>query len=604
MEEQQIEQLPQEELGDGLVPLTKKILGSGDETSDVQRSNLLDLAEAMGHGFSKAGALEPPLDPMALTRLAGMSGTLGPLIDAMAVNVHGFGYWFEPVIDLDASDTVDRVKASMLLESEYEAERAVGDDQEPDKVNEPTDDEVKERIESLRQQARREKAQLEAFFRNASRNVSFTRLSRKMQKDKETTGWGVLEARRDGHGRVARLTYAPSWTFRALPLCSPVEVDCRIRATDISYRSVKEPVRFRRYVQIYENSTRYFKEFGDPRVMSATTGCFYRDHKALEAEEGKGAACATEVLWFPLDSSESEVYGAVRWGGSIPGVIGSREQAEVNLLFFRSKAIPPMVVMVSGGTLASGTRRRLEQLIKNEIKGVENFHKIMVIEAEPAGKGIGGAAGLPSQDKVKIELRPLTEAIFKDALWQGYAEQNRNELGQAFRIPPMLRGDTENLNRATAKIAREATEQLVFSPERRDFEFDIERTVLTDMGIMLWRFRLKSPETADAETLVAMLEKLLESILSVNEGRRIVGRILDTDLPPFDSEWARMPLKQALAGFAPDPLPEDVEEDDGQEKTEPEALAEAPDLEPETETVKLTLPEDEFAKLVIYGEQQ
>jgi len=588
------------ELQDRLVSITKKVLGSGDQNSDVQRSNLLDLAEAMGRGFSQAGALAPPLDPLALTRLMGMSGTLGPLIDAMAVNVHGFGYWFEPVLDLDASDTVERVRAAMLLEKELETERQVGEGEEPAKVSEPTDDEVQERIESLRSQARREKAQLEAFFRNASRSVSFTRLSRKMQKDKETTGWGVWEARRDGHGRVCRLSHAPSWTFRALPLGQTVDVDSRVRATDISYRTVREPVRFRRYVQIYEATTRYFKEFGDPRVMSSKTGAYYRDVKHLAQEEGKNVAPATEVLWFPLDSPESDVYGAVRWQGSIPGVIGSREQAEVNLLFFRSKAIPPMVIMVSGGKLARGTRERLEQLIENQIKGVKNFHKIMVIEAESQGKGIGGAGGLPSQDKVKIELRPLTEAIFKDALWQGYAEQNRDELGQSFRIPPMLRGDTDNLNRATAKIAREATEQLVFSPERRDFEFEIDRTVISDMGIMLWKFRLKAPESADSETLVTFVERLLEGSISPNEARRIVSRILNIDLPPFDAPWARMPLKHALAGMEPEPLPEEVE--DEEEDTTSEAEDDTSKNETDDPVVTIRVPTEDFRMLVDAGD--
>lgn len=583
------------------VAVTKKILGAGDENADVQRSNLLELSDAMSKGFGQAGALSPPLDPLALTRLTGMSSTLRPLLDAMAVNVHGFGYWFEPVIDLDASDTVDRVRGAMLLEAELEAERRAGEGEEPEPADEPDDDEVKARIESLRTQARREKAQLEAFFANASRKISFTRLSRKMQTDKESTGWGVIEARRDGRGRLARLGYAPAWTFRALPLGRPVEIDCRVRATDMSYRTVKESVRFRRYVQIYETATRYFKEFGDPRVMSAKTGRYYDDAKALARAEGKEASPATEILWFNLDSSESDIYGSVRWSGCIPGVIGSREQAEVNLLFFRSKAIPPMIMLVSGGRLAKGARDRLEQTIRNEIKGVENFHKIMVIEAEGTGaRAMGG--GLPSQDKVKIELRPLTDAIFKDALWQGYAEANRGELGQSFRIPPMLRGDTAGLNRATAKIAREATEQLVFSPERRDFEFDMNQTLLADMGVMLWRFRLNAPESTDAETLVAFTTKLLEGTVSVNEARRVVARILGIDLPPFDAEWARMPIKPALAGLAPEPLPEDVEEEDEGETTSEGAPEGAPEGEGEEpgadgDVVKLTLPQREFESL-------
>lgn len=565
--------------------ITKKLLG-GDDEADIQRSNLIELSEEMASAFNLAGAIEPPLDPLSLVRLVSMSGTLRPLVDAMAVNIHGFGYHFEQVIDLDASDAFDRVKAAMLIEAEHKAESESRDGES--EVTDPSDDEVKERIESLRNQQRREKAKLEAFFANASRKISFTRLCRKNQVDKESTGFSVMEVRRDGRGEPCRLDFAPSWTFRAMPLGPPVDVDVLVKATDISYRTIREPVRFRRYVQIYESKVTYFKEFGDPRVMSADTGRYFKDEKTFQRDEPK-ARLATEILWFSLDSSESDIYGNVRWSGCIPGVIGSREQAEVNLLFFRSKAIPPMVILVSGGKLAKGAREKLEEIIKNEIKGVENFHKILVLEA--VGGKTNAAAGLPSQDKVKIEIQPLTKSIFTDALWQGYASSNRHELGQSFRLPPMMRGDTEKLNRATAKIAREGTEQMVFGPERKDFEFDINRTVLTDMAIMLWRFRLNAPETTDAEQLADFIYKLSDGVLSVNEARRIASKLFQIDLPPIDADWARMPIKFALAGMEPEPLPEDEEE------TEEKSVAEKGVRGPEQLVVRI--PQDEFDSLIV-----
>jgi PBSX family phage portal protein len=570
------------------VQITKKILGGEDEAG-IKRSNLIELSEHMARGFTDVGALEPPLDPLSLTRLVGMSQTMGGLLNAMAANVHGFGYYFEPLIDLEASDATDRVKAAMLLEAELKAEREAGEGDEPGDIDEPSDDEVKERIASLRIQMRREKAKLEAFFRNASRRISFTRLCRKMDKDKHSTGYGVIEVTRDGRGEPSRMNYAPSWSFRAMPVEGECEVESRVRATDISYYNVREYARFRRFVQIYEMSRRFFKEFGDRRVMSAMTGQYYKDVKSLKREEGEDAREATELLWFTVDSPESDVYGLVVWSGCVPGVIGNREQAEVNLLFFRSKAIPPMVIMVSGGKLAKGSRERLEALIQNEIKGVENFHKILVIEAEPAGKGIGGAAGLPTQDKIKIELRPLVEAIWKDSLWQGYAEANKHDLGQSFRIPPMLRGDTEKLNRATAKIAKETAEQQVFAPERKDFEFEMDRTILTDLGIMLWTFKLNSPEQTDAEQLVDFITKLIEGALTVNEARRIIAKVFGMELPPLDADWARMPMRQSLAGLAPEQLPEDAEDSDDEAKVD--------QTTDESEVLKLVVPHDEFHEL-------
>lgn len=529
-----------------------KLLGAGDG-ADVPRSNLIDLSESMGRIFGTIGAIEPPLDPLSLVRLNAMSSALRPLVDAMAANVHGFGFRFEPTIDLDAADALSRVRAAMLIEAEIKAESEIRVGQRP-RIETPTDAEVSKRLETLRVQMRREKAQLEVFFSNCSRKVSFSRLCRKMQVDKETTGYGVVEVRRDRRGEVSRLTYGPSWTFRAMAQGAPIEREVKVRATDVSYRTVKEFDAFRRYVQVFEANVVYFKEFGDPRLMSASSGIYYQDEEAMRKAEPTARA-ATELLWFSLDSPESETYGAPRWSGCIPGVIGSREAAEVNLIFFRSKAIPPMVVLVSGGRLARGARERLQEVVEKELKGINNFHKILIIEAEPIMK-VQGAGGLPTQDRVKIEFRPLTEAIFRDAGWLDYQNRNRMELGQAFRLPPLLSGNTENLNRSTAQVAQQYSEQQVFVPERQDFEFDVDRTVLADLGISLWRFKLNGPKTTDAEQLVDYATRLVDATVTVNEARRFIGQaVFGQELAPLETDWGDMPLKQSLGGFSPESQP-------------------------------------------------
>jgi len=542
-----------------------KLLGGEQTDNEIQRSNLLDLSEEMSKQFDESGAIAPPLAPLALTRLVSMSGALGPLVTIMSVNVHGFGYTLEPVIDLESKDAFDRVKGAMTIEQEREADTAAGEDQEPE-YKEPSDQEVNERVKTLKVQQRREKAKLEAFFKNANRKYSFTRLCRKMQQCKESTGYGVFEACRDKKGNLVRLNHCLSWTFRALNCGSAVQVKSRVRSTDISYTTVNESVRFRRYIQIYEDSKRYFKEFGDRRTMSAMSGVHYKDEKEMKSKE-PDAPTATEILWYPLDSSESDVYGMIRWSGCIPGVIGSREQAEVNLLFFRSKAIPPLVVLVSGGKLRKGAKKKLESVVKNRIKGVENFHNILILEATSAKTDGAAALGVAGQDKVRIELKPMTEHIFKDSIWSGYQKDNRHELGQSFRIPPMLRGDTVEINRATAKVVTENTESQVFGPERRDFEFDIDRTILTDLQIMLWRFKLNAPETTDAEQLVDFVDKLVEHTMSPNEARRVAARVFGMELPAWETDWARLPVKHSLAGNVPEELPGTSSDDEETEKS-------------------------------------
>ena len=54
--------------------------------------------------FANAGALVPPYDPESLCLLVEHSNSLRQNVDSYATNIDGFGYRFEPAIDLDAED--------------------------------------------------------------------------------------------------------------------------------------------------------------------------------------------------------------------------------------------------------------------------------------------------------------------------------------------------------------------------------------------------------------------------------------------------------------------------------------------------------------------
>src|SRR5512133_2846435 len=66
--------------------------------------------------FSAAGALLPPYDPEALCLLVEHSNSLRQNVDAYATNIDGFGFRFEPAIELDAEDARQRVADSLVLE--------------------------------------------------------------------------------------------------------------------------------------------------------------------------------------------------------------------------------------------------------------------------------------------------------------------------------------------------------------------------------------------------------------------------------------------------------------------------------------------------------
>jgi PBSX family phage portal protein len=488
--------------------------------------------------FAAAGALLPPYDPETLCLLVEHSNSLRQNVDAYATNIDGFGYRFEPAIDLDTEDAREKVADTLMLERL--AAREAGTLPEGMAIS-PSAEETSSRLAELRQLARVERARLDAFFDFACFDHSFVDLRRRTRQDLEVTGNAFWEVLRDGKGDLARLVYVPSYTVRLLPLDrDAVDVRERVRVSPVSFDTVSARRRMRRYVQIQSTECVYFKSFGDPRVVSRSTGRVFDDIAALKAARPDDGP-ATELLHFAIHSPRSP-YGVPRWVGTLLSVLGSRQMEEVNYLYFENKSVPPMALLVSGGRLSETSVPRIERFIEENLKGKANFHKILILEADGAGTGDGGRA--------KIELRPLTDAQQQDALFQVYDERNIDKVGSAFRLPRLLRGESKDFNRATAESALRFAEDQVFQPERDEFDFLMNRKLLADMGVRFWRFRSQTPVTRDPERMTEMVERLVRvGVLTPEEGRLLAGDIFNREFRKIGDDWTKRPITLTLAGI-------------------------------------------------------
>ena len=534
--------------------------------------------------FSKSGALAPPYGPDILCKIFEHSSSLRQNVDAYAVNIEGNGHRFEPVIDLEADDAEDQVRDAMFLERLHEAEKDSGG--EPVEVEAPTDAEVNERIESMTEEMRLEKAKLEAFFKFCCADESFVSLRQKTRTDQEVIGGGFWEIIRNGAGEPSQFTYIPAFTMRLLPLkrSDLVETETNIKANPLTFDKVRTRKRFRRFVQVFESVKVHFKSFGDPRIMSADTGALFKTDEALQAAEGEGrdeadgpVPAATEVIYFPIHSPRSP-YGIPRWIGNLLAVLGTRQAEEVNFLYFENKSVPPLAILVSGGRMSSSSVERLETYVENKIKGRTNFHKILVIEAEPAD----GAAPLGDNvsGRMRIEIVPLTGSQQQDALFLKYDERNVDKVGMSFRLPRLLRGDIRDFNRATAEAALEFAEAQVFSPLREDFDWMINRKILAELEVKFWTFASNSPTTSNPMDLAEIIERLIKvSVLTPEEGRELAKAVFNRDFKKIDELWTKIPPDLLKAGILPEgeELPGQPEEPEGEPPDEGE-----PELDPET----------------------
>jgi PBSX family phage portal protein len=307
----------------------------------------------------------------------------------------------------------------------------------------PTKEEAAALLKTLDAQARMEKIRLDNWSEFCCADTSLVAVRRQTRMDLETLGNAYWEILRNVAGELALIVHVPGFTVRLLPLDpTPVPVEMRVKVSPISYQTIQITRCFRRYVQVVEGMPPvYFKELGDPRVVSRKTGKVFESVEALQRED-EADQPATEILHFKVHSPRS-AYGVPRWMGTLLEVLGSRQAAEVNFFYFQNKSVPPLALLVSGGRLSQSSVPRIERFIEEHVKGKKNFHKILIIEAESTRTASNERAG-----RISLEFHPLTSAQQTDALFQHYDERNIDKIGAAFRLPRLLRGDIRDFNRS------------------------------------------------------------------------------------------------------------------------------------------------------------
>jgi len=185
------------------------------------------------------------------------------------------------------------------------------------------------------------------------------------------------------------------------------------------------------------------------------------------------------------------------------------------------------------------TIKRIKKFIDQEIKGRNNFNRILFIEAE----------GTPSpntleQNRTRIEIKELAQ--LKDSLFKEYDRDNRQKVRSAFRLPPIYVGITEDYTRATAKESKEIAEEQVFGPEKQDFDFIVNHKFFPDLEVKYHRFETKSAPIESREDQSAIIKEMGESGLTVGEVRKELDRITEVELDDLgDQPWLKMPIKLA-----------------------------------------------------------
>lgn len=360
-----------------------------------------------------AGEFVPPaLNPYIWAQAMRQSTRLSRCIRTYARNTVGLGWHIEPVHPV-TPDTEDKEKDVIAEQTSY----------------------------------------LRDFFTYPNESMPFTEIMNLEKIDEEATGTGYIEVVRNNSGMITKAYHVPSTTMRRRIMANRETNDKEVYG----------------YIQIRGTRKRYFKEFGDTRVMDAKSGNWHVSKTPLPSQDR-----ATEIIQFLIYDPSTSYYGVPRYVSASTAIAGNRQAAIRNVAFFENDAVPRMALLISGGKLTPDSLQQVEDFVRGKGRGTDQAHRVMIIQAEPY------KIGFQQQSRTMVELKPLTVGVTEDQSFSAYRKDNDEEIREAFGLAQIF-FQAEGANRANAQVAREITNEQELEPDRLMKEYVINQTIVTDI---------------------------------------------------------------------------------------------------------------------------
>lgn len=387
----------------------------------------------------------------------------------------------------------------------------------------PVDDDV---IKNESEQKRYEEQSkiLKKFFKNPNDQFqTLTQIFTLALRDREIYGTGYIEVRRNQGGDIIALYHVPAKRIRARKDMVRKE-DGEVQKRGYGYYSGKN---------ISGAPTSYFKNFGDERKMDYLTGKYNTTH-GYKRE-------ASEIIEIRNHSTETIYYGEPQFKPAEQAIVGNVFAATSNNSKFKNNCVPDKIIVVNNGRIVSG-KNDLAKYFQNGLKGPDNAGKTILVEVEG---DIVGDITKDTQMKSAVTVIDLNK--WNEADFMEFMQQNDIRIRRMYRIPKIVLGETEDVNRATANAAKEMAEQQVFSPIRIEIDEIVNRTIVADIlgrnkfNEIVVRFQFNKMLIKDPDYVLNKIGVMNTSgIASINEMRKTLG------MPEYNGdgkELADVPVK-------------------------------------------------------------
>lgn len=356
-----------------------------------------------------------------------------------------------------------------------------------------------------------EDERLSAFFDTCNPMMPFSEVMERIVIDRETTGDGYMEVTRDADGNIANLYHLPA-------------VMTRLRGDSPGF------IQIQRWHSA-ERRRVYFKMFGDSRPMNRWTGNYAKEGEVISIYDQ-----ASEVIRFTIYSPSSFFYGQPRWLSALAAIYVSQQAKEWNLNFVANNASWPIAIITENAELDAETQNMLADVVGAQGKGIQGAGRVLFLQAakkHPAYRG--------TDTRIKIEKLAMGQQ--DDGSFLKLMKSCDDEIRETYGMAELFLGSAADLNRASAAVSRQVTNEQEFVPQQKRDEYIINATIMRELGAKLTTFRFSRPRTTDNLQDSQILSRLkAERVMTGQEIRRAINRLVpESALPHADDTWAAVP---------------------------------------------------------------
>lgn len=403
--------------------------------------------------------------------------------------------------------------------------------------------------------------------------TTFLEVRKALREDIESVGEGYLEIIRSSTGELQGFKHVDSTTMRIVKL-HPRRLVARKVKRNGKVTTVTVYDRPRTYVQVVNNEKNYFVEYGAGVDVNRRTGEVVPPGELSEDERGG------EVLRFYTSKDINNPYGVPRWINQIPSVVGSRKAEELNLEYFNSGGVPPLLIFLVGGLISKEQESKLNSLLNKQAK-----HKL-----KAAVVNVNSAAGSvdESTKNVGIKVERFGSETQNDSLFEKYIEKCSTRTRSSLRIPPLFFGLAEDYSFASVFASYVVAEAQVFAPERKELDDKLTLTIIRELDPDC-KYRLKSnPLSVSDATLQLSAIMGLDRGVSTKETIRLINEITGLNIQYSEEHDLEPGESGGSKDYRDIPIPNNLDNLDVDDPKDTPSLAPAPSRRTKQENFTLS----------------